>query len=136
MGKFKDHIYDVLVRKNPNVQYEYERYVMENIKEHYEHHMKHLRMLFRLKWHYQIKKRTTPLLYWDKFAEISQNLKQPETGKQAVQKDTKKAEKIYYYENDEKRLSVEEFLGKLLPYQVISFDIFDTLIYPQRRKAE
>lgn len=129
MGKFKDHIYDVLVRKNPNVQYEYERYVMENIKEHYEHHMKHLRMLFRLKWHYQIKKRTTPLLYWDKFAEISQNLKQPETGKQAVLKDTKKAEKIYYYENDEKRLSVEEFLGKLLPYQVISFDIFDTLIY-------
>lgn len=86
MGKFKDHIYDVLVRKNPNVQYEYERYVMENIKEHYEHHMKHLRMLFRLKWHYQIKKRTTPLLYWDKLAETSQNLKQPETGKQAVQK--------------------------------------------------
>lgn len=74
MGKFKDHIYDVLVRKNPNVQYEYERYVMENIKEHYEHHMKHLRMLFRLKWHYQIKKRTTPLLYWDKFAEISRTL--------------------------------------------------------------
>ena len=36
MGKIKDRIYYNLVRKNPDVQYEYERYVMENIKEHYE----------------------------------------------------------------------------------------------------
>ena len=47
---FKDKIYNLLVRKNVNVQYEYERYVMENIKEHYESHFKHWIILFKLKW--------------------------------------------------------------------------------------
>lgn len=130
MGKLKDKMYESFVRKNDRVQYEYERYVMENIKEHYESHWKHLKILFKLKWHYQVKKEKTPLLYWDipvSFTEI------PEKSANHKVSNPVAAEKVFYYENDYKRPGVEAFLAKLMTYDVISFDIFDTLIY---RKVE
>ena len=65
MGNLKDKIYYTMVRKNADVQYEYERYVMENIKEHYESHIKHWKILFKLKWHYQVAKKTERMLYFD-----------------------------------------------------------------------
>ena len=33
--------YRYLVEKNPNVKYEYERYVQENLQEHYTNRLKH-----------------------------------------------------------------------------------------------
>ena len=57
MGNIKDSIYNFLVRKNENVQYEYERYVMQNTIEHYENRMKHWKILFKLNWHYRVKKK-------------------------------------------------------------------------------
>lgn len=59
----KDKIYNFLVRKNKNVQYEYERYVMEHIVEHYESRTKHWKILFKLNWHYRVKKISEPMLY-------------------------------------------------------------------------
>lgn len=65
MGKIKDSIYNFLVRKNPNVRYEYERYVMEHISEHYTNRFKHLKILFALNWHYRIKNNKGNLIYFD-----------------------------------------------------------------------
>ena len=93
MGKFKDKMYDSLVRKNENVRYEYERYVMENRTEHYENRRKHWKILFQLKWHYQIKKKTDPMLYWD-----TENAQ-----KRGMARRKRPKEKILYYENDEER---------------------------------
>lgn len=123
MGNLKDKIYYILVRKNPNVQYEYERYVMENIKEHYENHLKHIRILLKLKWHYQVKKQKERLLYFD-------DIKEDRTQRNNADE---KSEKLLYFENEYRRLSVEKFVASLVEYDVISFDIFDTLIY---RKVE
>ena len=61
--KLKDKMYDKMVRKNPRVRYEYERYVMENIDEHKKKRCKHLRVLFKLKWHYQIKRSKKFLIF-------------------------------------------------------------------------
>ena len=57
--------YRYLVGKNPNVKYEYERYVQENLQEHYTNRLKHWRILFSLNWHYRVRKKTQPLLFWD-----------------------------------------------------------------------
>lgn len=129
MGSIKDCLYYRLVRKNKDVQYEYERYVMENIKEHYEKRSAHWKILLQLKWHYQIKKSNERMLFFDEAASrkimdikdtVNKNAAPPQ-------------EKILYYENDFRRESVNKFAAGLMDYDVISFDIFDTLIY---RKVE
>lgn len=63
--KIKKEIYDTLVRKDKNVQKEYERYVQEHIIEHYENRFKHWKILWKLNWHYRVVKKKEPLLYWD-----------------------------------------------------------------------
>lgn len=62
----KDKVYNFIVRKNENVCYEYERYVKENLEEHFRHRIKHMILLMKLNWFYRIKKNTTPYLYWDR----------------------------------------------------------------------
>ena len=151
MGIIKDKVYYSLVRKNADVRYEYERYVMENIKEHYENHFKHWKILFKLKWHYQVKKCKEHMLYFDEIpsgnvVQIEKNeptekcnIKKSESNnhllktKETLCEETKIIEKILYYENDDKRESVNRFVTSLVDYDVVSFDIFDTLIY---RKVE
>lgn len=129
MGKWKDNFYNFLVRKHPDVRYEYERYVMEHLAEHYESRGKHVKILFKLKWHYQVRKRTEPMLYWDR----PENQQEKERRGTYGQERTEGKEKVLYYENDYERPSVQEFAAQLFSYDVISFDIFDTLIY---RKVE
>ncbi|OUP86225.1 hypothetical protein B5F07_02750 [Lachnoclostridium sp. An169] len=147
MGNFKDKIYYNLVRKNPDVQYEYERYVMENIKEHYENHFKHLKILLKIKWHYQVKKSKERLMYFDeppkgKIVQIAdQEVKNQSSKKKSISKNgdgikekiMREKQNFLYYENDFKRESVNKFVASIVDYDVISFDIFDTLIY---RKVE
>jgi glycosyltransferase involved in cell wall biosynthesis len=58
-------LYDYFVRRNPRVEYEYERYVKEHLEEHYFNRFKHIRLLIMLNWAYCIKHRNTPFLYWD-----------------------------------------------------------------------
>lgn len=144
MRKIKDRIYNWLVRRNPDVQYEYERYVMENIKEHYESHSKHWKILLKLKWHYQVKKNTGRMIFFDEAAkgkivnvkstvEKKSRVSSEKEEKNSDVKSVSKEEKIFYYENDFKRESVNKFVAAIVDYDVISFDIFDTLIY---RKIE
>ncbi len=125
MGNLKDKIYDTMVRKNADVQYEYERYVMENIKEHYENHINHWKILFKLKWHYQVAKKTERMLYFDR-SSIEKQIGTQNTL-------STKTENILYYLNDYVRPSVNKLAASLVDYDVISFDVFDTLIY---RKVE
>ena len=70
----KDRIYNYLVRKNNYVQYEYENYVMEHIKEHKINRLGHWIILLKLNWHYRIKKSKVYLIYdKEKNSEISKN---------------------------------------------------------------
>lgn len=62
----KDKIYNCFVRNNECVQYEYERYVNEHLADHYIHRFSHVKLLIQLNIHYRIKKKKTPMLYWDK----------------------------------------------------------------------
>ena len=61
----KDKVYEWAVRKNKDVQYEYERYVMEHTVEHYENRGKHWKILWKLNWHYRICRKNSPMLYFD-----------------------------------------------------------------------
>ena len=75
MGNLKDGIYNWMVRKNDKVRYEYERYVMEHTIEHYEHRFVHWKILWKLNWHYRVKKKETPLLYFEKENKDIQSMK-------------------------------------------------------------
>lgn len=135
MGQIKDKIYDRVVRKNLNVQYEYERFVKENIVEHYKNHFQHLKVLLKIKWHYQIKKKTTPLLYWDREKKEQSNgiLAQGKVVKSAVGSKNVTLERYPCVENAESkelgRQPFYRFALDLMSYELISFDIFDTLIF-------
>lgn len=65
MRKIKDTIYNFLVRKNKNVQYEYERYVMENIESHNSNRLGHWKILLCLNWHYRIMRREEMFLFYE-----------------------------------------------------------------------
>ena len=62
-------LYDFFVNKNENVKYEYERYVKENLEEHYTNRIKQWKILLHLNWHYRVKQKTYPLIYWDLYQE-------------------------------------------------------------------
>lgn len=143
MGKIKDNIYNFLVRKNENVKYEYERYVMEHTVEHYEHRFLHWKILWKLNWHYRVKKNTNPLLYWGKMANnVSSTVKERQVSKispslkQSGNSTTVKQEKqrsLPYSRGSESKLfrlsQPYQFARSLMKYDVISFDVFDTLIF-------
>lgn len=61
----KDRVYNICVRKNENVRYEYERYVQEHMEEHRLQRWKHIRLLIQLNWFYRVKKATSPYIYFD-----------------------------------------------------------------------
>lgn len=120
----KDRLYDYVVRKNENVRYEYERYVMEHTIEHYENRIKHWKILWKLNWHYRVKRKSDKMLYFDF---------QSQKEEKKVKSEKKQDDKLLYYLNDYERPTVNQLVAKLIDYDVISFDIFDTLIY---RKVE
>lgn len=107
MGKLKEKFYNFFVRKNEAVREDYERYVIKNQEEHYSNRLKHWSLLLKLNWHYRIRKKTTPYFNTDK------KIVQPICF----------AESLYA-----KRTNPDYFAKGLLEFDVISFDIFDTLI--------
>ncbi len=171
MGNLKDGIYNWMVRKNDKVRYEYERYVMEHTIEHYEHRFVHWKILWKLTWHYRVKKKETPLLYFEQEKKDIQSMKinsilqEKENGgmkdyKKQLQTKVKKQEQSVVkkqpqtavkqqpqnteiHKNNKITLSSKSgriepffFAKALLRYEVISFDIFDTLIFRPMRKPE
>lgn len=136
--KMKEFLYDFFVRKNGRVQYEYERYVREHIDEHYLHRLRHLRLLFQLNWFYRVKRGNTPYIYWDTpLVENKPEQKSKNIDKKTVITNNMKKNKIEpYLMGAESNLVINSSLGdphhvakRLINYDVISFDIFDTLIF-------
>ncbi len=62
----KNAVYNYFVRKNGNIQYEYERYVMEHMEEHYEHRFLHWKILLKLNMHYRVRRAKGPMIYFDR----------------------------------------------------------------------
>lgn len=149
---YKDKIYNCLVCKNKNVQKEYETYVMDHIDEHYTNRMRHWRILWKLIIHYRIKKKTVPMLWNQKMkdeisagpnvmvgnGENSDEKEKSETKRETPssptmsslgQVKTVRFPCINGPESDElKRQPFFRLALDLLEYDLISFDIFDTLL--------
>ncbi len=60
--RLKNKIYDFLVRKNENVKREYEEYVITHLSEHRTNRLAHWKLLWKLNWHYRIRKKGGPFL--------------------------------------------------------------------------
>ena len=114
----KDKLYNYFVRKNGRVWYEYERYVREHMEEHRLHRFRHLKVLIKLNWFYRVKQGNTPYLYWDVPLNVMEK-KQPVT----------QNNRIYPESMAYKREGIDNFVKKLLEYDVICFDCFDTLLF-------
>lgn len=126
-------LYNYFVKKNPDVQREYERYVMEHIDEHKKHRLAHWRVLWKLNWHYRVRKKTTPLLYLNNALNTAICTKS--TTSKAIESDTTNNDskiKLPYLIGSESKLYNKKeahYIAKdFIVYDAISFDIFDTLI--------
>ncbi len=138
MFKLKDRIYDYLVKNNDQVCYEYERYVREHLIEHYENRWKQWKILWQLNVHYRIKKRKEPFLYWDKRIEkrkdktachaksdCQNSTSVPSENPGASASNSKKIPESEHL----KRISPVQLAKQLLKFDIVSFDVFDTLIF-------
>lgn len=111
--KIKDKLYYYFAEKNWGVRREYGPYVDAHREEHRNKRWKHWWMLVRLNWHYRVLRRDSVLYYTS-----------PESpqGKR----------RLPYLDGAESELSKRSaaiiFAKSLLQYDVVSFDIFDTLI--------
>lgn len=112
--RIKDKLYYYFVQKNWGVCREYEPYVNAHREEHAKARWKHWWMLIRLNWHYRIMRKSAWLC-----------LKNKDVSKDSVRK-------LPYSNGPEssfnKRISPEKLVIGKLNYDVISFDIFDTLL--------
>ena len=117
MGKFKDSLYYFFVIKNPNIRKEYQGYVDSHQDEHIKNRKKHWKLLLKLNWHYRVRKKKTPYI---QNTSVAQNPAPTKT-------------KLPYLDGAEsaatgKITPLQLVKTHLLPRDVISFDVFDTLI--------
>lgn len=129
--KIKEKLYDFLVRRNKHVMLEYERYVNDHKYEHNKNRFRHWIILIKLKWHYEIRKERKGMIYLDQI--IKGNIIDLLDRDASTEKMIAEESKVFYYLNNFRRLSVNKFVATIIDYDVISFDVFDTLIF---RKIE
>lgn len=133
--RVKDRIYNFLVRRNDNVRYEYERYVQEHIQEHSTGRMRHWKVLWRLILHYRIKKKTVPLLYVGGKSNEKASAGSGVKGKAASDKTA-----LPYLKGAESRYgkytSQADLIRMLMQYDVVSFDLFDTVLFRPFSKTD
>lgn len=129
----KDKLYNYFVKKNGRVWYEYERYVREHMEEHHLHRFQHIKVLIKLNWFYRVKKGNTPYLYWDvPLSPVVTEKKQD--NKVVISKEkvhTVKAKEVVVESesNTARKLDEYRLMKSFLKYDVISFDVFDTLLF-------
>lgn len=117
LKRVKDKLYYYFAEKNWGVHREYGPYVDAHQEEHSKRRWKHWWMLVRLNWHYRIRRKTNYLYLNPK--------ESPPKIAQAV-----KNKNLHYPESTScTRNSVDEFVEELLKFDVISFDVFDTLVF-------
>ena len=109
--KIKDKLYYYFAEKNWGVRREYGPYVDAHQEEHKKTPWKHWWLLIRLNWHYRILRRTDVLCYT---------------------KPLMPKRRLPYLDGSESGISNRRkeiyVIKDLLKYDVVSFDIFDTLI--------
>ena len=115
----KEKIYHFFVKRNWNIEQEYETYVTNHPDEHNTARYKHWILLARLNYHYRILRKSTRLL-------SEEELTAPPPERQ----------ELLYYRFKDKRLSVDELCEKTEKYDIVSFDIFDTAIYRKVNKPD
>lgn len=116
LKKIKDILYYYFAEKNWGVRREYGPYVDAHREEHQKHRWKHWWLLIRLNWHYRVLRRNSYLTIANSNRSNSNTI-------------CKRLPYIGGPENELcKRLSPVHFARELLQFDVISFDIFDTLI--------
>lgn len=112
LKKVKDKLYYYLAEKNWGVRREYGPYVESHQEEHAKTPWKHWWMLLQLNWHYRILRRKDTLYY--------------------AKPDRSSKRRLPYLEGAESAISGRRkeiyFVKDLLKYDLVSFDIFDTLI--------
>lgn len=106
----KDKLYYYMVDKNWGVRREYGPYVETHREEHLNHRWKHWLLLLKLNWHYRILRKNN---YF-----ITQN------NRKILKPYLNGAESEY-----KAPLPPQHFVKQLLEYDIISFDVFDTLIF-------
>lgn len=113
LRKIKDKLYYFFAEKNWGVRREYVPYVAAHQEEHAKQPWKHWWILVKLNWHYRVLRRTDILVYE---ADAMQMPKRH----------------LPYLDGAESELSIRRstiHLAKdLMQYDIVSFDIFDTLI--------
>lgn len=124
LSKLKNKLYYYFAEKNWGVRREYGPYVDAHPEEHAKQPWKHWWMLFRLNWHYRVLRRRTLLLTPQLTAEPikTEPVKRAVTG-------PKTPPRVYPESKLLIRPTVESLVEDLSQYDIISFDIFDTLIF-------
>jgi len=117
--KLKDKLYYYFVTKNSLIAGEYEWYVDNHLDEHKNNRLSSWFLLIKLNLHYRILRKNTTLIKKDK-------------EKASVNSKTRLPYPLPYSQGPESqllnRIDPIYFVKGLLKYNVISFDIFDTLI--------
>lgn len=107
-------LYDLVVERNSNIAREYNHYVDTHREEHEKQRWKHWWLLFRLNWHYRVLKKDKLLI-----TESESSIIQGQSRKPAI--NGPESKEIY-------RQPFFRFAMDLMEYDVISFDVFDTLL--------
>ena len=107
-------LYNYFAVKNWGVNREYGPYVRTHMEEHYQHRWKHWWLLIRLNWHYRVLRKTTYLL-----------------------PDENRIKPLVYPESKAvHRENPDLMIERLSKYDVVSFDMFDTLVFRPFSKPE
>lgn len=109
LKRYKDKLYYYMVDKNWGIGPEYHRYVESHQEEHQSRRWKSWWILVQLNWHYRVLRKKKPLLY-----DFQPKANYPYMGG---------AESHIL-----NRIEAHYFARELLTYDIISFDIFDTLV--------
>lgn len=124
MGLFKNKLYSWLVLKNENVRKDYQGYVISHPGEHKKNRMKSWILMLKLIWHYRVLRKKTPYFKNGKGVGAANAAKGASPAKPKVE--------LPFINGSESagihRLGALYFAKDLLKYDVISFDIFDTLL--------
>lgn len=130
MSKIKDKLYHFFVRRNVCIQREYEPFIDENKKKYGKCRLKRLWLLFKLNMHYRIFRKKTPMLKETVDRMVKNASVKPAVNTKPI---SMPAIRLPYLEGSEseglKRRHQIYLARELMEYDIVSFDVFDTLIF-------